>query len=517
MKKFGFLFALIAVLAMGTSAFAASEVASQDIRLVLSDDSGTWDAGKGFRLISNDKVLQIISTDALKSYDVSFTMYAGQKASLKAYVTSTDVYKDAEFDGRAPVAGFLSRDNIGAGVDKVTVVMSPDVSEFNMMSAKGSMDVHVSGDIFGSSSNGVISPDVKVAVTFVNPLNGTTAGTVSFSKNNDKGLASKDVPVSWMFNGGAAAPAKTEHYLQNIIVAYKGAVSADVAAGTYVNNKFVITVSMDKVASNDVISYDATAVLSGDNGDGKTRKFTSSISGKFVITSSDTPGPGPTPDPDPVKPGPQPVNASIIPDGNTTLVAPQNVVSASADVKALITTDEGKKLMNADGTVNTSAAKAELEKQRFVIVTGSAVVTPEPFKAEIATEGKVGLVQVDVAGKFNDLSKVKFVKLKADGKLEVSNKWAKKIGDLGDKGFTFVKADGITLADKSADVKFLVIAIKDNGDFDLDKTAKKIMDPAMFAEMNETHKGGSSSGCSAGYAPFALLLAAPLFFFRKRG
>lgn len=61
------------------------------------------------------------------------------------------------------------------------------------------------------------------------------------------------------------------------------------------------------------------------------------------------------------------------------------------------------------------------------------------------------------------------------------------------------------------------LAIKDGGRFDLDGEANSVIfDPAMMSPSTEAAGGGSSSGCSLGFAPAALLLVAPLFFLKRK-
>ena len=63
----------------------------------------------------------------------------------------------------------------------------------------------------------------------------------------------------------------------------------------------------------------------------------------------------------------------------------------------------------------------------------------------------------------------------------------------------------------------IVLFIKDNGSFDLDASKGAILDPALIVKAApEKHEdSGSSGGCSAGFAAFALLTLLPLV--RRRG
>ncbi|MDI9388912.1 MAG: Synerg-CTERM sorting domain-containing protein, partial [Synergistota bacterium] len=67
---------------------------------------------------------------------------------------------------------------------------------------------------------------------------------------------------------------------------------------------------------------------------------------------------------------------------------------------------------------------------------------------------------------------------------------------------------------RSTDV--LVLVIKDNGAFDMDRTPAVILDPCFLAQSTR-RGGGGGGGCTAGaFAPMALLLAAPLLLLLKK-
>ena len=62
----------------------------------------------------------------------------------------------------------------------------------------------------------------------------------------------------------------------------------------------------------------------------------------------------------------------------------------------------------------------------------------------------------------------------------------------------------------------LVMFIKDNGEYDLDKTEKVVLDPAALVKTSETPSptpsgSGGGGGCNAGFGILALLCATPLF------
>ena len=89
-------------------------------------------------------------------------------------------------------------------------------------------------------------------------------------------------------------------------------------------------------------------------------------------------------------------------------------------------------------------------------------------------------------------------------------------------------ADGFfTVLDKSGEVATgavdstaeyqVMLFIEDNGDYDLNKTTGEVTDPAVIVKTEDKPApGGSSGGCSAGFAALALLALAPMAVRKRR-
>lgn len=101
---------------------------------------------------------------------------------------------------------------------------------------------------------------------------------------------------------------------------------------------------------------------------------------------------------------------------------------------------------------------------------------------------------------------------------------------LSDGKFTILSTDGATVSGAlDNDTTYqLILAIKDNGSYDLNATVGTVSDPAVIvktkASGDETSPtppsggggGGGGGGCSAGYGALALLAVAPLIIRRKK-
>lgn len=229
---------------------------------------------------------------------------------------------------------------------------------------------------------------------------------------------------------------------------------------------------------------------------------------------------GPVP---PVDPGDLPVNTKPVESVvEVTVTNAVKDVPNSADLQETL-----GEIVDSEGNVTAATKAAVLEAFKGRVDEGAAakvLVTPL-FQAKLAAgdEGKVGVVEfpllpatfgANYAGKI--ISDLLVVKILASGDYK-EYAAATVMANLNDKCFTIVKSGDkvpFTGTIVSADTYQLWLAIKDNGSFDLDTRDGYILDPSFIAPA--THHDDSSSGCSLGFAPAALLLVAPLFFLKRK-
>lgn len=170
-----------------------------------------------------------------------------------------------------------------------------------------------------------------------------------------------------------------------------------------------------------------------------------------------------------------------------------------------------------------------------------------PMIGASVTSGKVAAMAFTLTGSQLNVSAstlvkdIKLIKIKADGTGELF-KYASAPAAYADKYFTIKDVDGKTLSESTAlssgGVYTIIVFVKDNGDFDLDKTDGHVVDPMAItvsvtssdttttsSDTGTTTTSGDSAspdvndggaGCNAGFAALALLMAIPVVMARRK-
>ncbi|WP_168950415.1 Ig-like domain-containing protein [Cloacibacillus porcorum] len=253
---------------------------------------------------------------------------------------------------------------------------------------------------------------------------------------------------------------------------------------------------------------------------------------------------------DPAAPDPVPTPAPVTP---TVVTEKDNPVTKDKDVPADVkpatpvikpATEENTKALaasadvpvkfftaTADGNITVDPVIAK--KTVASVMSDDAAVAPKtivtlPIITATISDGKVAALAMKTTGAQlgaaanNIVSDITLIKILKD---ETGAKFGYTAEPAGyaDQSFTLKNADGNNLAftDKidPAATYTLILFVKDNGEFDYDKTTGSVIDPVAMA-MNEAKapkpSGGSSSGCSAGVGVLALLALLPLAAARRR-
>ncbi|WP_455595030.1 Ig-like domain-containing protein [Cloacibacillus porcorum] len=253
---------------------------------------------------------------------------------------------------------------------------------------------------------------------------------------------------------------------------------------------------------------------------------------------------------DPAAPDPVPTPAPVTP---TVITEKDNPVTKDKDVPADVkpatpvikpATEENTKALaasadvpvkfftaTADGNITVDPVIAK--KTVASVMSDDAAVAPKtivtlPIITATISDGKVAALAMKTTGAQlgaaanNIVSDITLIKILKD---ETGAKFGYTAEPAGyaDQSFTLKNADGNNLAftDKidPAATYTLILFVKDNGEFDYDKTMGSVIDPMAMA-MNEAKapkpSGGSSSGCSAGVGVLALLALLPLAAARRR-
>lgn len=251
--------------------------------------------------------------------------------------------------------------------------------------------------------------------------------------------------------------------------------------------------------------------------------------------------------PDPV-PTPAPVTPTVVTSADNPVVKDTGVpaeVKAADPVLITATTESVTAIAKsvdvaedffaatADGkiTVSPVVAKAAVA----AVISDDADVQPEtittlPVITTTVEKEKVAALAMKITGTdlgatantvVSDIYLIKILKDKTGDEFDyVSDPAA-----YADKTFTLKDADGKNLVSTDKVVPgstySLIVFVKDNGDFDYDKTAGSVIDPLAVATNKAATptptSGGSSGGCNAGMFGFALvLLAAPLYARKKK-
>lgn len=406
MKKFGFFLALIAVLTMGTTAFAANG----------SFDVKSWDISLGGN-ISVDKTGTIVPNSVVVSYEPTRTYVVTLKSGDTFTLSGDAKWWTVSNDNKASFDATVSIDTYVTSKDSTTVLGT----YFAVVESKD-FSPKVSGKI-PSFKLKALSHDATLKVFEITL-------TPNLSEDISGDIISKDVNAS-----------------RDMAVTFKFTISAVPVSGD------VPPVSPD--VSPDVKPEPAKPVTKA-SADvyAKEAGFTTE-----VIDGNSYPVVKPTEMQLPVK--------SM--DQNKSLVFPFVTVTISSDASA------------ANLQISTN-----LNDKKKAIAAASFDVDPKK-------EAGYKLYKLGVDGKVHALTKVAGYP-KQEGQYSIEN------GSL----IVFVK-DYIQQPGAAKT-------------YDFDGTKGVIVDPLYAAYINKegTRGGSSSSGCSAGYAPFALLFAAPLFFFRKK-
>jgi len=322
----------------------------------------------------------------------------------------------------------------------------------------------------------------------VSKFSGKKAGDIKVAKIKPKGLLSEEVE---------AVAFGVVHALNEL---------ADGKAAFFVDDKNAKGFDVKRVVAADEMIDSAKKYYVGIVGEG----------GNPVVIYSE----GSTPDPE--KPV-EPVTPEIegLPEGVKPM---SNAVAVFDDAAATgLSEDAQKALGDKDKAgqffVKESLRASIMERDNLTSPAFSAPV----FKGEVAS-GEVGLVMFELTGftgkKVSDVKALKVLNDAAADAVAFTQVYAAK--DLADGTFAVVASDKKTIraaGDTVAAGDYILFAIKDNGEFDLNADDGVISDPSFAAcpTAQPQPSGGSSGGCSVGgFAPAALLLVAPLFLLLKK-
>lgn len=314
--------------------------------------------------------------------------------------------------------------------------------------------------------------------------------------------------------------------------------SGKVTAATYAKNEAVQWSSSDPTVAAVDGDGNVTAVKVGLAVVSATGTASETKAG-CTVTVEDPAAPDPVPTPAPITPtvvtekdNPVKTDKNVPADVKpaTPVITPATAENAralakSADVK------EGFFTATADGniTVDPVIAKTAMVS----VMSDDAAVAPKtivtlPVITAAISDGKVAALAMKTTGAQlgaaanNIVSDITLIKILKD---ETGAKFGYTAEPAGyaDQSFTLKNAEGNNLAftdkiDPTATYT-LILFVKDNGEFDYDKTMGSVIDPVAMA-MNEAKapkpSGGSSSGCSAGVGVLALLALLPLAAARRR-
>ncbi|MCD7953395.1 MAG: SYNERG-CTERM sorting domain-containing protein [Synergistaceae bacterium] len=258
-----------------------------------------------------------------------------------------------------------------------------------------------------------------------------------------------------------------------------------------------------------------------------------------TVTVEDPASPDPVPTPAPITPtvvtekdNPVKTDKNVPADVKpaTPVITPateENTIAlaASADVPVKFFT------ATADGNItvdHVTAKKAVASVMSDDVAVAPKTIMTLPVIAAAIDSGKVAALAMKTTGAQlgaaanNVVSDITLIKILKDGTGAKFGYTAEPAG-YADQSFTLKNADGNNLAftdkiDPTATYT-LILFVKDNGEFDYDKTMGSVIDPVAMA-MNEAKapkpSGGSSSGCSAGVGVLALLALLPLAAARRK-
>ena len=216
-------------------------------------------------------------------------------------------------------------------------------------------------------------------------------------------------------------------------------------------------------------------------------------------------------------------------EGDVNNVISKDVEAVAPAVSTDITAVETK-LVSTDiksSDLDTDASGQVVLKKSVVVTAGGSYSDAYmlPIFTAAKTNPSADIVACSFAVKSSDLlaktpQEVKLLKIKGKAST-LSFKYSDKAEDFLKDGYFTIQTSGDNkiaprAAAFSADVYKVTMFIKDNGDYDLDPTAGSILDPSAIVKASESGSGGSSGGCSAGFAAIALLAIAPVVVRRKR-
>lgn len=231
-------------------------------------------------------------------------------------------------------------------------------------------------------------------------------------------------------------------------------------------------------------------------------------------------------------------SGTIVPDAAEAVMAVAVGSEDIADTALAIGASESDLIVSENGIAYLTAETAKTGVDNAVAnavaqgnlpegTTVKAMTQLPVFSASVQKESALAVVAFEISG--NQLlaatpQDIKLVKVRFDESTTngIFFRLAESADDYTDGHFLVQDSLGNILSttsaiDNSGKYK-LILYIKDNGNFDLDQRANKIVDPAVIlqtSDRQETSSGGSSGGCNGGYAALALLAALPLL--KKRG
>ena len=200
------------------------------------------------------------------------------------------------------------------------------------------------------------------------------------------------------------------------------------------------------------------------------------------------------------------------------------IITTGGIAQSDLTVNETGKVIVKPEVVEKAIKSVELPKNEVLV---TETITPLPVVKATVEYNKVAAITFEVSAQDLKAKKAGDVKL---FKVISSTKGAffDFVGtpaSADDKMFALQASDIASNDFLSADAAIetgksyrLTMFVKDNGDFDLNKDAGTVVDPAQLVETKTQtpSSGGSSSGCNAGFAALALLALVPVVYRRKK-
>ena len=194
----------------------------------------------------------------------------------------------------------------------------------------------------------------------------------------------------------------------------------------------------------------------------------------------------------------------------------------SERIAAVAGLTEGVFEADSEGNLVFSSVKASEIAQGIWTDEEITEVNPLPVvQASVGASGEVARIMFTVKGSSlmaDRPENVRVMKIKRGGSGD-SFAYARTGADHGDKRFTLMKGSHIYTGEiQGGDDYTLVLFVKDGGDFDLDQSPTRVLDPAVIVSARKRGAAApSGGGCSAASGPMLAAAAAVLIIRRRRG